>query len=152
MAFFPSLGGRNGRGIKRYSDKERRHFTKLVREGMPKWKVCREYGIASATLYRILQVTAPNTIRKHIHAAVPGRRKKEKRQGGRYVPLGPMADGVNVLCPQCHPPQPLTPETGHDPYEAGNQLHQETDGNGVLFDTCSVCGYHKRLTPNGGGR
>lgn len=143
MAFLPALSGKNGRSIKRYSDKERWFFTKLVREGMPKWKVCEKYGMANSTLYRIIQAAAPHLIGKK-GGSIKGRRV---RSGGKYKAIGPLVDGINVLCPVCHPPKAITPANSHDLYEAGNQLHQESDGNGVVSDVCFVCGYVKRLTP-----
>ena len=152
---------KNGGRPRKYSERDTLFYVRLVRDGTPRWKVCQDYSLPKQTLFHMIKRLAPDIVanqggkRQGAGNKQKGNYNQAPHQPPRHTSRRkrsskirqPIEPGTNVLCPACHPPKELTPENANDLYEAGNQLHQETDGNGVVSDVCYVCGYNKRLTP-----
>ena len=132
------LSLQNGR---KYSEKDERFFTRLVRDGMPKWKVCEHYDLSRGTLYNMMKRSAPNLIGK-VGGGAKSRKVKSKaeREPG---------DGRSNLCPVCSPADPPRDEWdrerrrkwGWEPYTPAVELRHTTNGNGQVHGYCPECGY-----------
>ena len=136
---------RNGsKALRKYSTADEVFFARLVRDGMPKWKVCRDYKLPRSSLHNMIKRHDPESLRRQVR----NKQRKIRAKAKLGVPQGP---GRSNFCPVCAPmslPEECWDRAerrawGQEQYTPRAELRHTTNGNGQAYGYCPKCGYRE---------